>query len=130
MTTKTNETNKIFKNLDKFPITDGSKKIDDGILEIIGHYTFDELEEDHAKAKDSDNDRKEAILEYVLDRMVYSRMYIDMIMVSTYNNSASFSVSMKSGYTLQTSIEDMKRAIKAGINPRLGKLNLETMEIE
>jgi hypothetical protein len=112
------------------PITDGSKKVDDGILEILGHYTLDELKKDHAKVIKEGNTRKEVILDYVLDRLFQRESHIDRIMVSTYNNFATFSVGLKDGYTLQMSIEDCNKAIKDGRNPRLGKLNLESMEIE
>lgn len=128
--TEANEetTNKIFNT--EIPISDGSKKLEDGILEIIGHYNLKEFKEDYTDAIEKGNARKEAILEYVSGRLFQRPEYIDMVMVSTYNNFASFSVSMKNGYTLQMSIDDMNQAIRNGINPKIGKFNLETLEIE
>ena len=126
--------NKVTHTFEKFlmnpPMTDGSKKVTDGILEIIGHYTLSEISGDYAKAMTEGNTRKEAILEYVSDRIFQRIEYVDRIMVSTFNNQATFSMSLKAGYTLQMQIEDINTAIKAGRNPRLGKLNLETYEIE
>ena len=117
------------KLLSNPPISDGSKRIKDGVLEIIGHYTLSEISDDYAKAMTEGNTRKEVILEYVSDRLFQRIEYIDRIMVTTFNNEASFSVSMKDGYTLQMQIEDCNKAIQAGRNPQLGKLDLETMEI-
>lgn len=111
------------------PITDGSKKVDDGILEIIGHYTHAELLEDHTKAVKDLNKRKTKILEFVIARIYQDPKYIDRIMVSTMNNSAGYSVSFN-GYTLDKNIVDINKAMENGkAKLKLGRLNLETLEV-
>ncbi|NRA76823.1 MAG: hypothetical protein HRU18_01335 [Pseudoalteromonas sp.] len=112
------------------PVSDGSKRVKDGVVEIIGNYSgLEFLLDDHAKAQCDKNERKLRILDYVAKRIWQNPDYIENICVSTFNNKANFSVSFKEGYTIDKSVEDIERKAKSFPDLKLGALCLDTWNI-